>query len=231
MQPRRHQHQHCLPFDGGAAVTPPPPTSSEFKRGKKRGSYNCGRCGVPKKGHVCHLSPDESSDAAITPAESSSTTAFAASSRRAIPPPPPAVARASQPYLSHLRRALSFDDVDNGGFDAAAAEDEDEEEEDEDGGGGDEIFGGGLPGSCLWEVLRRLTPAELLSAAKVCRGWRATTRRLWKAAEVLKLRVPARAQVGLVGSMLQKCPSLVSLSLRMERYQRFRIEIDLFLQI
>lgn len=77
---------------------------------------------------------------------------------------------------------------------------------------------GGLPASCVWEVLRRLPPSGLLSAAKVCKGWRETARRLWKAAEVLRLRVPPRAQVGLVGSVLHKCPALVSLSLRMERY-------------
>lgn len=77
---------------------------------------------------------------------------------------------------------------------------------------------GGLPGSCLWEVLKRLPPVGLLSAAKVCKGWRETARRLWRATEVLKLRVPIRAQVGFVGSVLHKCPGLVSLSLRMERY-------------
>ena len=81
-----------------------------------------------------------------------------------------------------------------------------------------DLVSGGLPANCLWEVLRRLPPAGLLSAAKVCKGWRETTRRLWRAAEVLKLRVPSRAQVGLVGSVLHKCPGLISLSLRMERY-------------
>ncbi|GLT62161.1 hypothetical protein SLA2020_348180 [Shorea laevis] len=39
---------------------------------------------------------------------------------------------------------------------------------------------------------------------------------MWRAAEELRLRVPARAQVGLVGSVLQKCPGIVRLSLRME---------------
>ncbi|XP_074317786.1 F-box/LRR-repeat protein 17 [Silene latifolia] len=33
--------------------TPATPYLDSTKRGKKRGSYNCGRCGVPKKGHVC----------------------------------------------------------------------------------------------------------------------------------------------------------------------------------
>lgn len=76
---------------------------------------------------------------------------------------------------------------------------------------------GCLPASCLWEVLRRLPPAGILSAARVCKGWRETTRKLWRAAEVLTLRVPSRAQVGFVGSLLQKCPGLVTLSLRLER--------------
>lgn len=81
----------------------------------------------------------------------------------------------------------------------------------------DPIVSGGLPTACLWEVLRRLPPVGLLAAAKVCKGWRETSRRLWRAAEELRLRVPARAQVGFVGSVLQKCPALVRLSLRMER--------------
>lgn len=75
----------------------------------------------------------------------------------------------------------------------------------------------GMPAIALWEVLRRLPPVGLLSVAKVCKAWRETARRLWKAAEVLRLRVPAGAQVGFVGSVLQKCSGLVSLTLRMER--------------
>lgn len=74
----------------------------------------------------------------------------------------------------------------------------------------------GLPVSLMWEVMRRLPPAGLLAAARVCRGWRETAKRLWKAAEELKLRVPANVQVGFVASMLQKCPGIVRLSLRME---------------
>lgn len=81
----------------------------------------------------------------------------------------------------------------------------------------DTDFGSGkLPSSCLWEVLRRLPPPALLSAAKVCKGWRDTSRRLWRATEELRLRVPARAQIGCAGSVVQKCPGLLRLSLRME---------------
>ncbi|CAA3016450.1 Hypothetical predicted protein [Olea europaea subsp. europaea] len=50
----------------------------------------------------------------------------------------------------------------------------------------------------------------------VCKGWRETTRKLWRAAEELRLRVPAKAQIGFFGSMLQKCPGLIKLSLTME---------------
>lgn len=76
---------------------------------------------------------------------------------------------------------------------------------------------GKLPASALWEVLKRLPPSALLSAAKVCKGWRDVSRRIWKSAEELRLGVPVKAQIGLVGSVLQKCPGLVKLSLRMER--------------
>jgi hypothetical protein len=79
-----------------------------------------------------------------------------------------------------------------------------------------DVRSGKLPMSCLWEVMRRLPLPALLSAAKVCTRWRDVTRRLWKAAEEPRLRVPARTQVGLVGSVLQKCPALVRLSVTMQ---------------
>ncbi|KAJ9566766.1 hypothetical protein OSB04_002732 [Centaurea solstitialis] len=196
-----HGHQPHPVTPGGATAI-----SDAFlaKRGKRRGSYNCGRCGQPKKGHVCHLPPPsvaDSSSAAVTPTDSSTSSV----------PPSPVV----RPY-SNLRRALSFDDV---VVDELLPESDDDGEEEylspevefDDGSGG-----GGLPGSCLWEVLRRLPPPALLSAAKVCKGWRDVTKRLWRAAEELRLKVPARSQVGFVGSVLQKCPALVRLSLTME---------------
>lgn len=91
---------------------------------------------------------------------------------------------------------------------------------------------GKLPMSCLWEVLKRLPPPALLSAARVCKGWRDTTKRLWRAAEELQLRFPANAQIGLVGSVLKKCPGLVRLSLRMERLEWIlRVKKRLWIQM
>ncbi|KAK9070129.1 hypothetical protein SSX86_010529 [Deinandra increscens subsp. villosa] len=201
------------------------------KKGKQRGTYNCGRCGQPKKGHVCHLPPppvtdpiadsitDSISDA-VTPADSSTSSAVAA----VVTATPLCVVRSVQRKrsCSNLRRALSFDDVD-----VNELPDSDDE------GGGEEdvadvtdvtdvadeevdIGSGKLPMSCLWEVMRRLPPPSLLSAAKVCTGWREVTKRIWKAAEELRLRVPAGTQVGFVGSVLQKCPALARLSLTMQ---------------
>ncbi|KAL2521206.1 F-box/LRR-repeat protein 17-like [Forsythia ovata] len=68
-----------------------------------------------------------------------------------------------------------------------------------------------FPASCLWEVLRRLPPVGFLSASMVCKVWRETTKKLWRVAEGLQLRVPAKAQIGFFGSMLQKCPRLIKL--------------------
>ncbi|XP_008235326.1 PREDICTED: F-box/LRR-repeat protein 17 [Prunus mume] len=209
-QQRHHQQSHfsasgpTTPF-GSTAVAPT--ASSEAKRGKRRGSYNCGRCGQPKKGHSCHLPAADESFVADVPS----------SSDLSVPPLPP-----RKPY-SHLRRALSFDDdVDSSGWGGGGGGDFDSPDPDSDeiddlvvdSESGTGLCG--LPASCLWDILKRLPPPELLSAAMVCKGWRETTRRLWKAAEMLRIRVPARAQVGLVGSVLQKCPGLVNLSLRME---------------
>ena len=187
---------------GGAAVTI---SAADHNRGMiKRGSYNCGRCGLPKKGHSCHVSiTTTTTTTTTTTSPIMSTPTSTTDSSAAL----------RQPY-SCLRRALSFEDDVRAGF--PEQEPEEEEEEDFDYPLADPESGA-LPASCLWEILRRLPPAELLSVARVSNSWRETSKRLWKAAEELRLRVPARAQVGFVGSVLQKCPGLVRLSLRMER--------------
>ncbi|XP_041006569.1 F-box/LRR-repeat protein 17 [Juglans microcarpa x Juglans regia] len=202
MQHHNH-HRNQSPLSPGTPTTPccDATIAAEPKRLKKRGSYNCGRCGLPKKGHSCHVgSPTVSIDS--TPMHADSSAAYSTSPTG---PPPP-----RQPY-SHLRRALSFDDDVRGGFPEPETE-EDEEDLDLRHRLPDPESDG-FPAGCLWEILKRLPPAGLLAAARVCKGWRETARRLWRAAEELRLRVPARSQVG---SVLQKCPGLARLSLRME---------------
>ncbi|XP_047955120.1 F-box/LRR-repeat protein 17-like [Salvia hispanica] len=181
-----------------------------IKRGKKRGSYNCGRCGLPKKGHICPFAAevdDVSTPVSKPTAETSAVASIGSAS--AVVVTPASVSRPAAP--PGRRRALSFDDVTVAESVDELAEEEEEVDEDLDLDGS-----GGLPASCLWEVLRRLPPVGMLSAARVCRGWRETTRRLWRAAEELRLRVPAKAQIGFVGSVLQKCPGLFKLSLKIE---------------
>ncbi|KAF5741865.1 F-box/LRR-repeat protein 17 [Tripterygium wilfordii] len=200
-----HRQSHLSPSD---AASPIP--FMDFKNSKKnRGSYNCGRCGLPKKGHTCHIgTPSNSATTTMaTPTDSSTAITSSASSVRPPPVPP-------RHTYSNLRRALSFDDID---FQCESPTPEIDEymisiQETEQ----DLSRLGGLPRNCVWEVLRRLPPAELSSAARVCKGWRETVRKLWRAAEELKLRVPARAHLGFAGSVLQKCPNLVKLTLRME---------------
>ncbi|KAF5738890.1 F-box/LRR-repeat protein 17 [Tripterygium wilfordii] len=201
-----HRQSHLSP-SGAASPIP----FLDFRNSKKnRGSYNCGRCGLPKKGHTCHIGTPSNSTTitTATPADSSAAITSSASSVR----PPQALQRHTNSNLR--RRALSFDDID---FQCESpTTDIDEfaisiQETDP-----DLSRLGGLPMNCLWEVLRRLPPADLSSAAKVCTGWRETVRKLWRAAEELKLRVPARAQLGFSGLVLQKCPNLVRLTLRME---------------
>ncbi|GAV73435.1 PRK domain-containing protein/F-box-like domain-containing protein [Cephalotus follicularis] len=190
-----HQQHHASP-------SATPISSLDFRPAKRRGSYNCGRCGLPKKGHSCHLTTTSSTSTTTTTTSTFNTTPSAVR-------PPPAPPRQQQPSSSHLRRALSFDDID---IRCDSPEPEFHHELFE----SDSDLVGGLPAGCLWEVLRRLPPTRLLSAARVCKGWRDTAKRLWRAAEELRLRVPVRAQVGFVGSVLQKCPGLVRLNLRME---------------
>ncbi|CAL9088125.1 F-box LRR-repeat protein [Musa troglodytarum] len=162
---------------------------------KKRGSYNCGRCGLPKKGHTCPSADGR---------------------------PAPLVPRSGH----GLRRAL-FSDEDRGssalvpapvdeevaGTPVPEVVEEEEEEEDEVDWTEEAMI---LPTSCMVEVLKRLSPKELMRAAAVCRGWRGCVRRMWRSAEELRLSVSPRSQIGFVGSLLQKCSGLSRLTLRME---------------
>ncbi|KAE9589178.1 hypothetical protein Lal_00000149 [Lupinus albus] len=205
---RRHPKSAAVSPAAHSAVD----SSDNSKPGKKRGNYNCGRCGQPKKGHNCNIKTPTS--AKITPADPSLTAVSVVSGRRPLP-----VARHGP---SRPRRALSFDDFDDrtGGNDFDPAERDEMADTDYVDESLDpldlEMDSCGLPVNLLWEVMRRLPPTGLLSAAKVCKGWRDTARRLWKAAEELKLRVPSNIHVGFVASMLQKCPGILRLSLRME---------------
>ncbi|KAK8467903.1 hypothetical protein PHAVU_007G176500 [Phaseolus vulgaris] len=184
--------------------------AADGKRAKKRGSYNCGRCGLPKKGHNCTIKTPVSASVTPAPPDSSlsvvSIPSSASSGLRNLP--------------TTLRRALSFDDLDErgSGFDRSELEERADadlfSETDPDLDLDANLCG--LPGNLLWDVMKRLPPAGLLSAARVCRGWRETAKRIWRAAEELKLRVPINVTVGFVASMLQKCPGIVRLSLRME---------------
>ncbi|XP_010516001.1 PREDICTED: F-box/LRR-repeat protein 17-like [Camelina sativa] len=210
MQPQ----PHISPATATAAIS----AALESQRIRKnRGSYNCGRCGQPKKGHVCLLSPAPS-DVPTTPIATEPVTscisAAASSSRSTVLSL--TAAPSSRQSFTHLRRALSFDDVDarSNSLDEpdldAASTDLDLHLDT------DIVQPGRFHAVGLWEVLKRLPPSSLLMAARVCKGWRETSRKMWKAAEELRIRVPERAQIGYIGSLLQKCPRLIRLSLKIE---------------
>ncbi|PKA65566.1 F-box/LRR-repeat protein 17 [Apostasia shenzhenica] len=149
-------------LDGSSDV----PTSGPAK---KRGSYNCGRCGLPKKGHVC--SYGRGGDGVSSPVT-------------AVPP------RSDH----RLRRALSFEEeVADTTLAYAQSEMVEESEAVVQIGVGE-----GLPESCLAEVLRRLPPKELMGASLVCRGWRECVRRVWISAEEIRVRVSQIRFVGSV---------------------------------
>ncbi|ESQ45004.1 hypothetical protein EUTSA_v10010227mg [Eutrema salsugineum] len=204
------QHQpHISPTTANAAIS----AALESQRVRKnRGSYNCGRCGQPKKGHVCHLTPLDVPKTPIASEPVSCISAAASSSRSTVISISAAPSRQS---FTHLRRALSFDDIDaRNSLDEpdldAATTDLDLHLDT------DIVQPGRFHAVALWEVLKRLPPSSLLMAARVCKGWRETARKMWKAAEELRIRVPERAQIGYIGSLLQKCPRLIRLSLKIE---------------
>ncbi|XP_078149841.1 RNI-like superfamily protein isoform X1 [Carex rostrata] len=160
---------------------------------KKRGSYNCGRCGLPKKGHVCPLAPSE-----ILAAE-----------------PLACLPRSG----NRLRRALSFDDdvvpIGESPLLLTHQEVQDDAMEEE-----EELVvvgrAGMVPLSSLVEVLKRVPVKGLLSAAAVCHGWRECVKRMWRSAEELRIKVSPKSQIGFVESILEKCVGLMRLTLRME---------------
>jgi F-box domain len=161
---------------------------------KKRGSYNCGRCGLPKKGHVCALAPSEADAAEPSPR-----------------PPRSGIL---------LRRALSFDDdVAQIGESplllSHQAVQEDVMEEEFVGVG----TAGLVPLSSLVEVLKRVPVKGLLSAAAVCHGWRECVKRMWRSAEELSIKISLNSQIGFIESILEKCVGLVRLTLRMKRLE------------
>ncbi|XP_059298481.1 F-box/LRR-repeat protein 17 [Lycium ferocissimum] len=193
----------------GRQSHPCTPISDDFipKRGKKRGGYNCGRCGLPKKGHICNSNNPTTEVVVPTPTLSDAKSIVSSSPLSVIRPQPP-----RQPVVPQLRRALSFDDDDIGVSDESPGSDVDDDDVDL----LDLCGSGKLPGNCLWEVLKRLPPSELLSSAKVCKGWRDVCTKIWKSAQELRLGVPLKTQIGVVGSVLKKCPRLVKLSLTMK---------------
>jgi hypothetical protein len=138
------------------ASMPKPPAPP---RPKSRGSYNCGRCGQPKKGHVC-VAP---APVALSPSPSSSSGAAASGTGGGD---------------HSLRRALSFD----------KKKPKAEELEDGDDEAMMNVAGRLVPKEVMAEVLRRLGPRGVLAAAEVSRAWRDCAARVWRATEELRLR-------------------------------------------
>ncbi|XP_064961843.1 F-box/LRR-repeat protein 17-like isoform X2 [Musa acuminata AAA Group] len=162
---------------------------------KKRGSYNCGRCGLPKKGHTC-----PSADGGPAPLLPRSGHGL----RRALFSDEDRASSALVPALG---------DEEVAGTPVPEVVEEEEKEDDEVDWTEEAMI---LPTSCMVEVLKRLSPMELMRVAAVCRGWRGCVRRMWRSAEELRLSVSPRSQIGFVGSLLQKCAGLSRLTLRME---------------
>ncbi|CAN6352279.1 unnamed protein product [Urochloa humidicola] len=225
--------------DASASASAPVPAAAAGQPvPKRRGSYNCGRCGMPKKGHVC---------AVPGPASASANGGGGGGAKAGEPPQPQ-----PQPQQNKPRRALQFDDP------AVKVEEEEEEEEAvvvvdavpvsvapppqlpppapapagrkrprvevvdvEDGDGEEDSgpewveLGAGrrAPGEVLVEVLRRMAPRGVAAAAGVSSGWRECAHRVWRGAEEVRLRA---SSVRPVGALMARCPALARLVLRMD---------------
>ena len=185
---------------------------------KRRGSYNCGRCGLPKKGHVCPVpGPAASANAGkageppqpqnkprralqFDPVAAAAEAVVDAVPLAVAPPPPP-------PVPGRKRARVEVVDVEEEG--------KGEEADEEEGPGWVQLGDGRrAPGEVLVEVLRQLAPRGVAAAAGVSRGWRDCARRVWRGAQEVRLRA---AGVGPVGALTARCPALARLVLRMDR--------------
>ncbi|XP_044386873.1 F-box/LRR-repeat protein 17 isoform X1 [Triticum aestivum] len=176
---------------------------------KKRGSYNCGRCGLPKKGHVCSIPGPPAAGAGAAPAaEHKPRRALhfdeAAAAGGALDATPVAVAYPAPHRPPEKKARVDVVDVDDSEPESGAVVRQ-----------GLVAVGSGVrvPGEVVIEVLRRLAPRAVAASAAVSRGWRDCARRVWRGAEELRLRA---AGVSTIGTLLPRCPALSRLVLRME---------------
>ncbi|KAF8692204.1 hypothetical protein HU200_039807 [Digitaria exilis] len=205
-----------VPVPAAAAAQPGGPQ-------KRRGSYNCGRCGLPKKGHVCSVPSNgkagepktqpqqqnkprralqfddpatEAAGEAVTVVENAVPVSMAPPPP--LPPPPPRAAAAA----GRKRPRVEVVDME-----------EDEEDEEEDLGLVELGAGRRAPWQVVAQVLRRISPRGLAAAAGVSRGWRECARRVWRAAEEIHF---SAASVRPVGALIARCPALAKLALCMD---------------
>nr|CAB3466416.1 unnamed protein product [Digitaria exilis] len=204
-----------VPVHAAAAAAQPGGTQ------KRRGSYNCGRCGLPKKGHVCSvpgnggakavetktqpqqqnkprraLQFDDPATEAVTVVENAVPVSMAPPPP--LPPPPPRAAAAA----GRKRPRVEVVDM------------EEDEEDEEDLGLVELGAGRRAPWQVVAQVLRRISPRGLAAAAGVSRGWRECARRVWRAAEEIHF---SAASVRPVGALVARCPALAKLALCMDR--------------
>jgi hypothetical protein len=190
--------------DASSAVVPHPVADAAAQPAvaKRRGSYNCGRCGLPKKGHVCSI-PGPPSAAG---AESKPRRALSFDEAAVLTVPPLAVAG---PYPTPPRPPEKKARVEVVDVEGSEPEDAAVRRRWVAVGPGRRV-----PGEVLMEVLQRLAPRGVAAAAAVSRGWRDCARRVWRGAEEIRLRA---AGVTTVGALLPRCPALSRLVLRVER--------------
>ncbi|XP_062201802.1 F-box/LRR-repeat protein 17-like [Phragmites australis] len=195
---------------------------------KKRGSYNCGRCGLPKKGHVCSIpgpaakGGGEGGAGGAAPGELKPRRALhfddVVSEGLAEAAVPLSVAAPHRPPEKKAR--VEVVDVEEtaprppGKTKARVEVVVDDDEGEEVSEGWVEVGAGRrVPGEVVVEVLRRLAPRAVAASAGVSRGWRECARRVWRAAEEVRLRTSG---VRPVGALLTRCPALARLVLRMD---------------
>eukprot|EP00898_Chlorokybus_atmophyticus_P009203 jgi/Chlat1/9284/Chrsp99S08539 len=213
-------------------------------KSRRRGSYNCSKCGQPKKGHTCPLKDVPIATVAVTAVPcatpvSAKRVAAAASDCNA---PARAMPNATREWLlsrpgAVVRPCMTVEDIasDLVDFDMQCFPGETPEPVQTRGrlSISERVARNGvhaLSEDCLLTVLSSLSPEDLVAAGSVCKRWQDCTSRVWQAVTEAKLVVPAeelegRSHVRRSSSSLQhmqlfvhRCPNLTNLTLLLDRH-------------
>ncbi|KAH7423971.1 hypothetical protein KP509_12G083400 [Ceratopteris richardii] len=242
--PSRHRRclfgTSCTAPDPQVSKPPPTPasTTSDPKSCRKRGAYNCGKCGQPKRGHVCagesapvksrdlpELHPPTRQSHLVVKAANRNTDQSSILSSPHSPLLPSDISfpvscssltsscSSNERYKRALQQAAAFSDS----VEASVVADADHVSVYSDNSYDLEdvkAIHQAIPIGCIVKILSRLSPSDLAAASNVCKRWRQSAEYVWAGIRKTSVTVTTpQAEDDFLPLMLQKCSSLEELTL------------------